>query len=374
MYQFRLVFAQGGSSAMGCWNMILMILMFVFSTIDVILDWLNYEDFTAEDYRYGLVSGPPSTTQLHSLLIFCIVGTLLYLLETVNMLSMLRNNGYPVFPVLWELGLIMCLEEIPLCAINLAIVLCRFHQNTPLQIASSVFGILNIVIRFLAFDTKEAKEKGIKSITTLLFGFLFLEWMTILVLSGFIWGHGYSQYNRNQIPKADKQWLDGVSVLLLHNLNEQKFETHKLDITAQIQKQGLSLEHPFLVRDLSTIGNFVQSGFPAYYPCNLSAKLVPDECGTMLGTQIVFRFRYMYNPPATTTPLGDVSYRYGILFPNMDCVVAQRELQGDWQLFYLNVRLKSNIFNKTTAVEVSKPWDGACTVVHPLFDATIDIC
>ena len=175
MYQFRLVFSHGGSSAMGCWNMILMILMFAFSTIDVALDWLNYENLISEEYNYGLVSGPPSKIQKHSLLTFCIVGTIIYVIEIINMLSMLRNNGYPIFPVLWELGLIMIAEEIPLCAINLSIVLCRFHQNTPLQIASSVFGILNIVVRFLAFDTKEAKEKGIKSITTVLFVVLFFR-------------------------------------------------------------------------------------------------------------------------------------------------------------------------------------------------------
>ncbi len=360
---------------MGCWNMILIVLMFAFSTIDVTLDWLNYEDFRSGQYAFGLVSGPPSDTQLHALLAFCVAGSALYVVETANMLSMLRNNGYPVFPVLWELGLVMLVEEIPLCAVNLAIVLCRFHQNTPLQIASSVFGILNIIIRFLAFDTKEAKEKGIKSITTVLFGFLFVEWMLILILSGFVWGHGYSQYGRHQIPKPGKQWLDGVSLLLLKGLDEQELlNQRRVDITGLIRDQGLTLENPMLLRDLSDIGNLVQTGYTAYYPCVLSAKWTPDECGKTRDTRLVFRFRYMYNPPSTSTPLGDVSYNYGILFRSWDCALANEKLNGDWKLYYLFVHYRRNARNETVGIEVQKPWDGACTLVHPVFDSTIDIC
>ena len=358
---------------MGCWNMILMILMFAFSTIDVALDWLNYENLTSEEYNYGLVSGPPSEIQLQALLIFCIVGTILYVVEIVNMLSMLRNNGYPAFPVLWELGLIMLIEEIPLCAINLAIVLCRFHQNTPLQIASSVFGILNIVIRFLAFDTKEAKEKGIKSITTVLFVCLFLEWMAILVLSGLVWGHGYSQYKRDKIPKPGKEWLNGVSMLLLKDLNQKDPDMNNLDITTMIQDQGLSLENPLLIGDLREIGSLVQTEFSAFYPCNASAKYLPVECGNAPGTRIAFRFRYMLNPPSTTTPLGDVSYRYATLQPNYECVPAKDEMDNGWKLYYLNATLMRKQ-SKIVGVEVSKPWAGACTVVHPIFDTSIDIC
>ena len=358
---------------MGCWNMILMILMFAFSTIDVALDWLNYKNLTSKEYSYGLVSGPPSQIQLQALLIFCIIGTVLYVVEIVNMLSMLRNNGYPIFPVLWELGLVMLIEEIPLCAINLAVVLCRFHQNTPLQIASSVFGILNIVIRFLAFDTKEAKERGIKSITTVLFVCLFLEWMAILVLSGLVWGHGYSQYKRDKIPKPGKEWLSGVSLALIKDFNQDEFSKHNLDITTIIHDQGLSLENPFLIGNLREIGNLVQTGFSAFYPCNLSAKYLPDECENTPGTRIIFRFRYMVNPPSTTTPLGDVSYRYATLYPNYKCVPATEQMKNGWMLHYMNASFKT-IERRTVGVEVTKPWHGACTVVHPIFDTSIDIC
>ena len=197
--------------------------------------------------------------------------------------------------------------------------------------------------------------------------------MTILVLSGLVWGHGYSQYKRDKIPKPGKQWLEGVSILLLKDFNQADSNTHRIDITSMIQDQGLSLENPFLIQDLREIGSLVQTGFTVFYPCNFSAKYVPDECGNTLGTRIVYRFRYMLNPPSTSTPLGDVSYKYGILYPNYDCVPAKGRMQNNWGLYYLKVMFRTKQ-NKTVGIEVNKPWESACTIVHPVFDSSIDIC
>lgn len=64
------------------------------SLVDLAIDWLNYLDLCDLDLRYGLAIGPPSPSSLFALLFFNIVGSLTFVLELVNSLSLLTNGGH----------------------------------------------------------------------------------------------------------------------------------------------------------------------------------------------------------------------------------------------------------------------------------------
>ena len=79
---------------------LLILMLVVVSTIDVVVDWLNYEDLNAEDWRYSLLVGLPRRRSLHALFFFNVVGSITFVLELINSVSLMTNGGHTRVEVL----------------------------------------------------------------------------------------------------------------------------------------------------------------------------------------------------------------------------------------------------------------------------------
>jgi len=63
--------------------------MFVLGTLDVVLNLVNFVQMSSDELNYVLVIGPPTQGQWTSLCVFTVLGTLLYIPESINTFSVL---------------------------------------------------------------------------------------------------------------------------------------------------------------------------------------------------------------------------------------------------------------------------------------------
>ena len=63
--------------------------MFILGTVDVILNLVNFVQMSSPDLNYGLVIGPPTRDLWICMCVFTVLGTLLYIPETINTFSAL---------------------------------------------------------------------------------------------------------------------------------------------------------------------------------------------------------------------------------------------------------------------------------------------
>jgi len=63
--------------------------MFTLGTLDVILNLVNFVQMSSDELNYGLVIGPPTQQLWTVLCLFTVIGTLLYIPESINTFSVL---------------------------------------------------------------------------------------------------------------------------------------------------------------------------------------------------------------------------------------------------------------------------------------------
>jgi len=63
--------------------------MFILGTLDVVMNLVNFVYLSSDELNYGLVIGPPTQDLWTSLCVFTVIGTLLYIPESINTFSVL---------------------------------------------------------------------------------------------------------------------------------------------------------------------------------------------------------------------------------------------------------------------------------------------
>jgi len=66
--------------------------MFCLGTLDVILNLVNFVQLSSDELNYGLVIGPPTQNLWTALCVFTVLGTLLYIPESINTFSVLYRS------------------------------------------------------------------------------------------------------------------------------------------------------------------------------------------------------------------------------------------------------------------------------------------
>ena len=349
-----------------------MVVMLIFSTVDLILNWVNYLDLRSRSYNYGLVAGPPTESMLMGLFVFNIIGSVFYGMELINCLSMPFNGGKPRLPLEVEQALVLPLESVPLAAINLSVVVCRVRQHTPLQIASCVFTLINVLIRLSYAKVFQQELKYCGEGFRMAVGVIVAVFSIVLViLAGLIWGRVNASFS--PLPKPGHRWLQGVSVILLKATYLEHIKTDSYEITSLVRRQGLPLNMPWLLKTLDIKTS--EEGVGSYTCLNITQKVksIPEECAGQ--KELKFRFRYNHRwRQSQHYPVGLISYNYALInVKDKSCVDANQTLGGDWQVFYFSLYLHARL-NWTVGVLATSPWDEPCTVPFPVYDPSIHVC
>lgn len=356
-----------------------MFLMMILSMLDLMFDWLNFAELSSASYDFKLVVGPPPPDALTALLVFNLLGTLLFIVEFINILTILTNERRTRIPIEYEQGLIMLLEEIPLAATNLTIVTCRVHHYTTSQVLAGVFGIVNVAVRLYVYGCYREYEYTplVKSTykTTLrmaVYITVTMLWISLLITQGFMLHPQQTESQRaiKQILQdpLDPRWLSGVSLLLVFmpSINRTTKFAH-YDLTEALDRQSVPLSNPWTIRDLSEVVYHTKDGVNSTYLCNTSSGVIPDECKD--GKEL--RFRFFYTPAIQEKPYGNIRYNVAKMTAEGTCTAALKSpwQDLDWRLLYVKVE-----HNHEGRVIVNNAWPGACTMPKPFFDPHIHIC
>lgn len=351
------------------------VVMLLFTSVNLILIWVNYIDLHSPAYEYGLVVGPPTETMLMALFVFNIIASVLSGVEIINALTIPFSEGKPRLPLELEQCLVLALESVPLAAINLSIVVCRMRNHTPLQISGCAFFVLNFLVRMVyarAFQQEfKSCSKGFKMCVLVCAGMFFI---LLLILCGLVWGRVNASFR--PLPEASTSWLTGVSLMLLNAPNLEYQKLHQYDLTSIVRQQNIAFNKPWLVKNLWDIKQQEgDSGLVVVYPCQSMPReqLRPEECEGF--EKLRFHFKYNHEWQwSPSKPLGIISYNYAqVSDKNAICLQANNTLAGDWKLFYFTIKLDART-NWTVAVLASSPWPEACTVPFPLYDPSIPVC
>ncbi|CAG5114658.1 unnamed protein product [Candidula unifasciata] len=133
----------------GCKIAIHIFALFV-SILDFISDWLFYEN--ARALEQGLVYGPVEPTQVTAILVFCIIGTVLFIAEIIAFVIELRDllgenddGGKDLYQEILSAVITWC-EDIPQLIISVVILLCREEAVSIFQLVKAALSIVGIVV------------------------------------------------------------------------------------------------------------------------------------------------------------------------------------------------------------------------------------
>ena len=344
------------------------------STTDVIADWVNYHYLNYDSFKYGLVIGPPSEEALTGLLLFNILGTILYIVECWNVTTILTNARMAKFPVAFEQGLVLLLEEIPMAAINLNIVTCRMHHVTGKQVTAGVFGMLNVAVRLYVYGWFRECEYFVKAINTFkttlkiaIYVTVSVFYMVFVVTLGFTWQTPEVSYREVKPGHPVPPWVNGVTIMFLPTSVDVPFGNDSVNVA--LTHGAISLRHPWLVRDITSIIARHDNHTAVSYRCPpFNASLAPSEC--QHGDRLEFSFKYL--APRATQPFGSI--HYGLAVTNGDkCRPVRKGMKPDWQLLYLKVSFGRTRYGEP-AVLVHPAWAKVCTPPIPYFDESLKVC
>lgn len=344
------------------------------STSDVIADWVNYEYLNEDSFRYGLVIGPPSSDALTGLLFFNIIGTIMYLVEMWNATTLLTNARVAKLPIVFEQGLVLLLEEIPMAAINLNIVTCRMHHVTRKQVTAGVFGFLNVGVRLFLYAWYRECEYFVKVINTFkttlkiaIYVTVSVFYMVLIVTLGFTWQTPELPYSAVKPGHPVPAWTNQVSIMFLPNIIDEPFGNDSVNIA--LQHGAISLHHPWLVSDISTIISTQRNKTIVTYDCpHKNTTLSPSECND--GDRLEFSFKY--SSPTSEQPFGCIMYGLAIL-KGRECRSVGEGLHEDWLLLYLKTTYGRTRYGEP-AVLVHPPWAKVCTPPIPMYDKSLNVC
>ncbi|GFS17387.1 hypothetical protein ElyMa_006821000 [Elysia marginata] len=157
---------------------------------DFVTDWLFFAD--VNKMKAGLVYGPPESSVWWAILIFNIVGSVLFLMETINLYYETKHENGLVDSDILSL-VVVWLEDIPQVIISLYLVLCREEAISVFQLAKAIVILLGTFIRLIQvgvkyFSGKAKKSKHHRKIKIAIFIGMFIQF----VCAGCVFGLAYT--------------------------------------------------------------------------------------------------------------------------------------------------------------------------------------
>ena len=369
---------------MKAYHVLMIVILLLLSTADLIAHWLNWIDFRSDAYSYGLVVGPPTQPAINSLLVFTITGSVFFVIEISNTLTMLFMGFTPRLPLETEQMFVLLLEKIPLALTNLFIVVCRARQNTIRQIVTGAIALANATFRFvICANLSERIPERLQDPGTfrnISYGASSIAWVVHLILQGLVWSG--LRTPTSLLPSTETTTVMNNSIFLLHQPQwDIRYKVANLDITQTLQAQGLSLDNPWLVKETAAFNSEkeLQHGYPAFYNCpthnsTFSQVLQPLQCIDETVHSIIFRFFYKPLEVSSSAPFGMVLYSVGCVDIRGQCRACEWDGEnGDWKLLYFEAILEAGI-NSTDKVFVTSPWPLACTGVYPKYEPALAPC
>ena len=154
-----------------------------------------------------------------------------------------------------------------------------------------------------------------------------------------------------------------------------------------LHDQGLSLDKPWLVKDIIDIVADIDVHHPYYYPCKtrqrrreLSASPMKPAACRNGADSLKFLFKHEHKPWILQRhPLGEIRYNFAYVTHNRTqqelCTAEHQPLEDSWDLYYLIPDLVlATASNQTEAVYVTSPWPHACITPMVNYDPHIDVC
>jgi hypothetical protein len=139
------------------------IILLALDIVDVVVDWVFFAKVNS--YQPGLVYGPPEPAIKWTVLGFCIVSTLGFLIETLqNVDDLLASKRFPFLTQSVTNFLVIFFEDMPLLILNLMITMCNDGNPSVISVIKASVGIAAVVIRLFLiflirwlFDSKKSR-------------------------------------------------------------------------------------------------------------------------------------------------------------------------------------------------------------------------
>lgn len=313
--------------------------------------------------------------------------------------------------------IVLLVEEIPLAAVNLRVVLCRGDFLTAHQTLAGLTGMLSCVCRLFVYGW--VKERRFRFDRTLVSWTLKIAaYISASLLVVVFFALQCFALNKTVSQSTGRLWLDtrsaraGVSVFLLspsaaaivderlgRSTGEQQHHKANCSINFAVVRQSLAWDEPWLVRDLGDIARAGDSGLTAYYDCDPFALESPVECADT--TRLLIKF--VYHPPATATeqtrlPYGQLRYNVAAgsrrrfhgnassassslqaTTSSSRCQELGAPLAGGWQPLMLEAFVMTSLSgsvsgSRTQDVVVRRPWAGCCERVDVRYNPDMPVC
>ena len=293
---------------------------------------------------------------------------------------------------------VLLVEEIPLAAINLSIVVCRNDFLTYKQMLAGLFGMLSCSCRMYVYGW--IKEKLFKfdrnmvswtikiatyvSASTLVFIYFIVQCFTLTRAGhseGLWWTGGGSGSDGKEGGMTT-----GVSIVLFSPQSIatlEQFGPLNGSINSALAKQSLAWDKPWLVRDISEVINAGENGLTAYYDCDQFALESPVECAGI--TRLLVKFVYAQQSWDAHQPYGQLRYNVATgsrrrshgnaTLTVSRCSELRTRLADSWKPLLLTVFVtKANDEAKEQLVTARQPWTKCCRPIDLYYDADIPVC
>ena len=139
------------------------VILLILDLIDVAVDWYFYAKVKL--IEPGLVYGPPEEPYKWAIFSFCIVSTLVSLIETIqNADDLAKKKKLPFLTQSFTNFLTIIFEDVPLLILNLMVALCRDGDVSVISLTKASLCIACVIIRFILmilvywmFDKKKSR-------------------------------------------------------------------------------------------------------------------------------------------------------------------------------------------------------------------------
>jgi len=360
-------------------------LMASLGTLDCGVNWLNFIQLTHSDRTRGLITGPVPEFLWIMLLIFTLIGSVLYVLETINTFTVFICNGQTKVPIVWEQLVIITLEHIPLAAINFFISQCRCKYFTVWQTMCGSVYILFILLRLVWHAHMEGKlvwaslyEGSEFKMRKGMFMAVCALYSIAMAFPALCWRHS----------EAAGKFEIQISDVNLYLLKASFLETRNIrahDLTDLLVSQGRDLHKPWVVESIVDIVELEGGYLSAVYPCPIkddpNVTFALPDC-TSNG---YINFSFAYPLKHEILPYGEIRYNYAFISepeigPNSTqntrttCTQASQNFQNGWRLFFLKTEQMYLPEEEFLHVLISSAWEGTCKSPEPYYDKTIPVC
>lgn len=348
--------------------------MFAMGTTDVFVNWVNFLELNLLDHSRGLVLGPIPQFLWITLLVFTIVGSVFYVLESINTFSIFfSTDGQTKVPIVWEQMLILTLEHIPLAGINFFISQCRSQYYTMWQTTSGSIYILYIFTRLLWHAhmegrlLRDVKDYKMRKGTFMAVCALYSCAMAFPVIC---WRFGPPEGGLKAV-------VEDVNIYLL-KAPFLETRTRGYDLTPVLLSQGRDLHQPYIVKSIKELViDYDHEIYTAKYTCNRGPNVTfivpqcPDD------GHIVFSFQYPRK--SDIEPFGEIQFNYAFVplgataADLTQCVPSTGDFEDNWHLYYLTTAFM-HMHDAPLRVFISSAWQRTCLAPRPWYNPDIPVC